>query len=321
MSGRKGRNRNGPTEKSTKDDHCYSHKMTSTPVSKGYNDDESETELSPFECRDCKKVIHSRDSPAECDFCENCFCFKCSKIETKEAYKRLGSSKDEDGTMWFCYHCRTSFTGVRKMVCRVAKVEQKQVDLDEKQEEMGKRIDELENNGIESRIREALTEQKERDIRKLNIMVFGLPESDQETPERRNDEDYNRILDIVSVVMEIDNPRTMFTAKPIRIGLRKPGKSRPLRLNVDSTESKKKIIEAARLKVKESEDEMARNVYFHPDLTKKQRDEAFARRESKRLLREEENKKVRELLASRGRREEASGGPDSGAEPFQGSTE
>ena len=45
------------------------------------------------------------------------------------------------------------------------------------------------------------------------------------------------------------------------------------------------------------------------------------RRESKRLLKEEEDKKIRELLASQGRREEASGDPDTGAEPFQGSTE
>ena len=233
-------------------------------------------------------MIHTRDSPAECDFCENTFCFKCSKVESKEAYKRLGSSKDEDGTMWFCHHCRTSFTGVRKMVCRVTKIEQKQVDLDEKQEAMNKRLDELENSRIESKIREALLEQKERDIRKLNLMVFGLPESDQDTPESRNEEDYDKIINITSAVMELENPRLMFTARPIRIGVKKPGRCRPLRLTVDKPESKKRIIEAVRPKVKESEDEMVRNVYFHPDLTKKQRDEAFARRESRRLLKEEE---------------------------------
>ena len=83
--------------------------------------------------------------------------------------------------MWFCYHCQTSFPGVRKMVCRVTKIEQKQVDLDEKQEAIGKRLDELENSGIDSKIREALLEQKERDIRNLNLMVFGLPESDRNT--------------------------------------------------------------------------------------------------------------------------------------------
>lgn len=142
----RGRKGNQTATKPTRDEHNYSqsltfsNKVTSTPIP-NYIDDESEYELT-FECRDCKKVIHTRDSPAECDFCENTFCFKCSKVESKEAYKRLGSSKDEDGTMWFCYHCRTSFTGVRKMVCRVTKIEQKQVVLDKKQEAMDKRLDE-----------------------------------------------------------------------------------------------------------------------------------------------------------------------------------
>lgn len=109
-------------------------------------------------------------------------------------------------------------------------------------------------------------------------MVFGLPESDQDTPESRNEEDYDKVINITSAVMELENPRLMFTARPIRIGVKKPGRCRPLCLTVDKPESKKRIIEAARLKVKESEDEMVRNIYFHPDLTKKQRDEAFARR-------------------------------------------
>ena len=200
------------------------------------------------------------------------------------------------------------------MVCRVTKLEQRQVNMEEKQEAINKRLDELESSGIENKIKEALAEQKERDIRKLNIMVFGLPESDRETADDRHTENLDRVLNIASTVMEIENARMMFAAKPIRIGIRNPGKCRPLRLTVDSVDSKKKIIEAARLKVKNCDDELVKNVYFHPDLTKKQRNEAFARRESKRLL--EEEKKTRELLARR----VDPGGPGTGAEPFPGST-
>ena len=58
------------------------------------------------------------------------------------------------------------------MVCRVTKIEQKQVDLEEKQEAFDKRLEELESVGIENKVKEAITEQKERDIHKLNIMVF-----------------------------------------------------------------------------------------------------------------------------------------------------
>ena len=126
------------------------------------------------------------------------------------------------------------------MVCRVIKIEQKQVDLEEKQEAFDKRFEELESVGKENEVKEAITEQKERDIRKLNIMVFGLPESDRDTPDERNSDDQDRILNIASTVMELENPRLMFTSKPIRIGVRNPGKCRPLRLTIDSLENKKK---------------------------------------------------------------------------------
>ena len=115
--------------------------------------------------------------------------------------------------------------------------------------------------------------------------------------------------------MELENPRLMFTSKPIRIGVRNSGKCRPLRLTIDSLENKKKIIEAARLKVKYTDDEIAKNVYFHPDLTKKQRNEAFARRESRRLMKEEEERKAREVMENR---RVDPGGCGHGAEPFQG---
>ena len=70
---------------------------------------------------------------------ENCYCFKYSRVESKEAYKQyrtawfhycllmnlcvkhISISKGNNGTMRFCYHCRTSFTGVRKMVCCMTK--------------------------------------------------------------------------------------------------------------------------------------------------------------------------------------------------------
>ena len=46
-------------------------------------------------------------------------------------------AKEEDGTMWFCKHCRTSVPGVKKMTIRVTKVE-------ETQSHVLKRLDNLE---------------------------------------------------------------------------------------------------------------------------------------------------------------------------------
>ena len=53
------------------------------------------------------------------------------------------------------------------MVCRVTKIEQRQVDLEEKQEAFDKRLNELEFVGIENKGKEAITEQKERHYENL----------------------------------------------------------------------------------------------------------------------------------------------------------
>ena len=89
-----------------------------------HSDDDSETEITPYTCSDCKRTVRTRDLPVECDFCENLYCFKCSKIESKETYKTFGSK--DDGMLWFCNRCRVSFKGVKKMLFTVSKLEQKQ---------------------------------------------------------------------------------------------------------------------------------------------------------------------------------------------------
>ena len=312
----------------SKDDHSYSSgrkPVISTPNMHSHWDNDSETEITPYTCSDCKRTVHTRDLPVECDFCENLFCFKCSKIESKETYKTFGSK--DDGMLWFCNHCRVSFKGVKKMLFTVSKLEQKQEqlelkqdDMQEKQVEMKNRLDNLESSGIDEKTKEAISEQRERELRKLSFMCFGLPESELDTTEGRNNEDFQRIREITSYVMEIDEPDQIFNVKPVRIGERKPGRCRPLRLTIDSVESKKKVLEAARMKMKNSNDEMTRNVYFHPDLTRKQRQEAFERREAERLLKKAEEQKARELFEKQRRQRADGDGPGDDAEPFPGSS-
>ena len=77
--------------------------------------------------------------------------------------------------------------------------------------------------------------------------------------------------------MGLEEPEKMFVVKPIRIGLRKPGKCRPLCHTVDPVEIKKKkkkkrrVLDAARTKVKNSKDQISKYVYFHPELRPKRK--------------------------------------------------
>ena len=57
----------------------------------------------------------------------------------------------------------------------------------------------------------------------MNLMCFGIPGSEKETPEDRHNEDCEQLIHIVKTVMELETHGCIFTAKPVRIGTRKPG--------------------------------------------------------------------------------------------------
>ena len=58
-------------------------------------------------------------------------------------------------------------------------------------------------------------------------------------------------------------------------------KFRPLRFSVNNLQTKGKLLKAS-IALRLCEDELFSNIYFTPDLTQKQREEAFQLREEKR---------------------------------------
>ena len=47
------------------------------------------TDDSRENCADCKIVLHDQDASAICDFCENTFCYICSRISDKSLYNKI----------------------------------------------------------------------------------------------------------------------------------------------------------------------------------------------------------------------------------------
>ena len=206
------------------------------------------------------------------------FCFKCSEISSKPQYKKLSSSaKEEEGMMWFCVHCRISNPGVKKLLIRVTKLEENQSSVLE-------RLDNLEqqSEGIDDKIKGAVIEQREIDDRKLNILCFGLKESTEENAVIRNDDEKAKLNHIINNVLEISEDEFSIENTPVRIGRFDEAKTRPLKFVAKSFESKKKLLEVARNKLKTLNDPEFKGFFFKPDLTKKQRAESFDRREYRR---------------------------------------
>ena len=271
------------------EDHCYSQTQRKTRQKHSVPtvSSESEDEIESYICGGYKKAIVTKDPPVECDFCDNAYCFKCSEVSTKTQYKKLSTSaKEEEGTMWFCIHCRTSVPGVKKMVVRVTKIEETQLNVIE-------RLDKIEeqNEGLDDKIKGAILEQKEVDRRKLNIMCFGLGESTEEDAEQRNNDELAKIKHIIYNLLEMAEEDFPLEEGPVRIGKFQENKTRPLRFKAQSFECKKKLLQASRTKLKEIGDPQYKNLFFKPDLTKSQRAEAFAKRESRRNTATRSNKK------------------------------
>lgn len=88
----------------------------------------SETETEP--CADCGTELSGLDLALQCDMCDHWFCnANCLKM-SRQAYERIGKSKESEGIMWFCKHCRISFPRTLKILGRISHLEKKQKDLE-----------------------------------------------------------------------------------------------------------------------------------------------------------------------------------------------
>ena len=81
-----------------------------------------------YECRECKIKLRETDRALHCDFCDNIFCYKCTKV-TAKTYDAICKSSQEEGITWFCVHCRISFNGVTKITTKINKIEQTQKEI------------------------------------------------------------------------------------------------------------------------------------------------------------------------------------------------
>ena len=109
------------------------------------------------------------------------------------------------------------------------------------------------------------------DIRKLNIMCFGLKESTEENVDIRNEAEKANLSHIIhdADVLEVSVKDFSVDGSLVRIGTFDENKTRPLRFKARTFESKKKLLETARNKLKNQDDPELKDVFFKPDLTKK----------------------------------------------------
>ena len=247
-------------------------------------------------CISCSNVFTGEDDKLmECERCDCWFCIECLDM-SELVYNVMVERKDSH---WFCSECeKPAITAVKtdkeieercaaymSSVNNRLEIIEKTLDRKVDREHVNRleqRMESLENNNYSentaqpastSTINETLNEQKERENRAKNIILFNIPESSKPNPQDRTKED----TDFVTRVFQTLEIEDYDIDKCIRLGKKVSGKSRLTRVTLKSQESKGNVLRKSRA-LENSED--FSDIYIRPDLTRLQRTE-------QRMLRDE----------------------------------
>ena len=226
-------------------------------------------------CLQCERVVDEEmDETIECGLCKKWCHRKCSKLNDAK-YKYLQEGGDE--ILWSCQKCRESDS----VDTGRTRLEAKLDSMMEMMERMMRRVCELEegksekciremiDESVKKEVQEAMNEEREREKRKLNVILVNVPESEGENAEERKKADLERVREIVGKVADVEKEDI---GDPVRLGARmigKESKPRMLRVTMRNEEARKKVLMNAR-RLNEGV-EFRKRVYINPDRTEGER--------------------------------------------------
>ena len=256
--------KNAKSNKQTNADSAVSVTKVNTPKAKNVNKD--------F-CGMCERECKEGVSAMCCNSCELWFHLNCAGMD-EEVYKILDADKVK-GIMWFCQKCESSVAFALKTFNEVKK---RQDEIEDKlnkvsdlllenvknTEQISERMDKIDNL-IEVRVADYFKEREEKERKKLNIIIHGIPESMKKEPGDRKGEDttvVKKIFSKLGVEAEVDNV--------IRLGKVVENGNRLTKVVLNDFEKKREILNnAKRLK---SCQEFGR-IFISPDMTREEREQ------------------------------------------------
>ena len=236
----------------------------------------------PYPCKTCSKNCKDENSCMQCDLCLDWHHIVCVDI-SKEAYQLL---QNLSGSRWFCSKCNTK---VDQLIEKANGLEIETQAVKEDVIALKKRMDNVEKKltgSVEKEIAVALNEKTDIERRKLNLIVFNLPECDTgsqtvwDLPEKIQ-KDIDTITSVIKSELEIEMDDNVISdarrlGKKQTEGNRK-GKPRPLKIVFSDLRKKRQVLEAAK-NFRKSEDDIAKHLFINPDLTEIQREKDRALR-------------------------------------------
>jgi len=235
-----------------------------------------------YPCLRCKKNVTKNSKSVRCGTCQFWVHTECENISA-ELYSILAHPEKFGGAIsWTCESCLASSARIeqtvkaytdkiREIEARVTGTEDGIRDLGKKMEKMDEKISKKEEN-VDKKIQKGekgiLEEMREREVRRMNLMIYRVPELDDDraTGMERIDFDKkqcSKIFHAIEVRLKEDDIKFCR-----RVGERGE-ESRPLLVGLYSEADKDRVLRYAR----KLEHTRYKEVAICQDLTKKQRDE------------------------------------------------
>lgn len=253
-----------------------------------------------FELDTCKLCGEANpEQIVECEYCEEWVCQVCAEI-TEDEFDIL--SKPNSKMHWFCESCTepalallkkregdkmvrdlyqqylTPF--VEEINRKMRKLEDELITVKNEASEMRKKLtSDKETETTKAPNQEAakianqeaakigIKEIADREARSKNLLLFNVPESKSDDSPTRKEEDEALVKTLCKDVLELDVPFSQTT----RLGPKKAGHSRPLRITVESKEQHEAVLRQAK-NLKNHQDKY-QNLSIRPDLTRLEREE------------------------------------------------
>ena len=288
-----------------------SGKSTDTPSPQSFLIDED----GPSPCGICKKEVG--DKGIMCDRCNSWVHFPCSKLKASE-YKNL-TSMASTSIRWFCARCTYELDNKTDRDARMAAQESKldmlfQIITTLQQQnnlilQMVKQNNETVEKRVREEVREVMSEEKEREWRRKNVIIFNLPET-REKGASEKVEDGKKVNDVMNEIgVDVGEYETARLGAPDD----KREKPRPIKVTIKIAEKRDEVLRKARnLKDSERYRKMKVGITADKTLEERRKDKALVDEKRRRteqgedviifrgevLTREEANKKGRRLPAS-----------------------
>ena len=248
-------------------------------------------------CFACNKIVNEKDKALQCDCCNYWHHITCEKVSIL-TYKNLISMK-ESGVKWYCRKCNL---GVQCVLTQIVILNQKQKETDDRLGYVEEKVDQLDsieerlrkveakldgaksyanavkkeevNEIIEEKTKESVeklveerTQKSIKDLedkarRQTNLIVFNVPDSNEETEEERESEDHSKIELVLKQIGVKNNPVHMFR---LRGQTKNKGKDRPIkvifRCMADRDDAVKAFAQARRNKKRKRQQTLYQNFY------------------------------------------------------------